>query len=404
MTLIERDEELPRVIEALAPLDRITLDTEFLWERTYLPRLALVQVAGRDPAGKVHAFAVDPLAVDVAPLVAFLAEPRRVKVLHDARIDLQIFARLTPDPLRPIFDSQRAASLVGFGPQVGYAALVAELTGKELPKAEQYSDWTRRPLRQSQIVYALGDVVPLLDVHDRLVGLLEQTGRAGWAEMEMASLMAPETYEEPSDRDRYLKLKGRTRLDRQALAVLRELCAWREKTARQLDLRPGFVVKDVALLELAARAPKKPRELATIRGLHPAELKRHGEGIVRAVQRALSLPRDEWPGQERRRVSKLDLSGAVDLLRAFLRQKAAETGVAAEVIATTADLEELAKAHARGADPHEQPVMQGWRGALVGQDLLRLLEGRVALGIDERGALQVVRPSVDIDHEPEGSE
>lgn len=400
MTLIDRQADLDRVLAALAPATTIALDTEFLWERTYHPTLALVQVAARDPGGEAQAFAVDPLRVDLTPLTRLLAEPGRLKVVHAGRIDLELFHARLGAPMGPVFDTQRAAALAGHGHQVGYANLVEALTGRRLKKTEQWSDWTRRPLRPEQVSYALDDVVPLLVVHDRLLERLREAGRLAWAEEEMAPLTDPASYAPVPDEELWRRVKNRRGLDRRALGVLRALAVWRERTSRERDLRPGFVVKDPVLVELARRAPTSRGQLEHVRGLHPGELKKSAEGLLDAIRAALALPDDALPPADRRPAGP-DPGPAVELMRAYVGARAAEAGVAPETLATTRDLERLARAHLRGEAPEVigdddddegdgHDVLRGWRGALVGRDLLRLLEGKVSLRIDPaRGSLRV---------------
>ncbi len=405
--LIVDDARLGAAVDALAGCDRLAVDTEFLWERTYAPRLALLQVAGRTAAGEVVAWAVDPLAVDPGPLVALLHEPGRLKVLHAGTTDLQILHDWRGAPVPQVFDTQRAAALAGFGQQVGYANLVEGLLGRKLDKAEQWSDWTRRPLRPEQVEYALLDVVPLLDVHERLLGLLEEAGRRAWAEDEMRPLTDPARYVAPPEEEAWRRVRGRRGLDRRGLAALRALAAWRERTARARDLRPGFVVKDAGLLELARRRPRTQAELERLRGLHPNEVGRHGATILAELERVAALPEDALPAAERKRAGP-EVSATVDLLRAWVGQRAREAGVAPEVVVNGAALERLVRAHAAGEDltpggggagpggagpgddegegegepGAERDVLQGWRLELVGRDLLAILRGERALAHD----------------------
>jgi ribonuclease D len=399
--LVDRQEDLEPALAPLRGARLISLDTEFAWERTYRPVLALVQVGARDAAGKVTAVAVDPLRVDLAPLDGLLGDPTKDKVVHAGRIDLQIMRERLGAPMTRVFDTQRAAALVGFGHQIGYAALVEQLTGKRLSKVEQWSDWTRRPLRPEQVAYALEDVIPLLTVHDSLRALLDQTGRAAWADDEMSTLHDPASYVEPEDHERWRTVKQRRGLDRRALGVLREVAAWRERAARERDVRPGFLAKDPTLIEIARRQPASRAELEHVRGLHPAELKREGDAIIAAVRAGLEAREDSLPRVDKRPRGP-DTGPAVELMRAWLSAKAEQVGVASEAIATTRSLEHLARAHLRNEvadDPDddapdgEEPVdvLRGWRGELVGKDLLRLLRGELSLRLDPAtGTLRTV--------------
>lgn len=381
--LIDQQAQLPEAIRLLTPCDVLAVDTEFLWERTYYPKLALLQVAGWRGDENIQAFAVDPLTVDLTPLLELLAEPSRLKVLHAARIDLQILNRMLETPLAPVFDTQLAAALGGYGPQVGYASLVQVTHGLKLKKIEQYTDWTKRPLRPAQLEYALDDVIHLLEVYERLEEQLEDAGRLAWAEQEMAHLIQPETYLEGDPAELYTKIKGRRVLDRRGLGVLRELAVWRDGEARKRDLRPTFVVKDPPLVEIAGRRPRALKQLHGIRGLHKNEVKRCGEAILKCVKRGEGLSDQELPSLKRgRRGARAEVSAAVDLMKACLNMRASEVGVAAETLVTSSELERLARDGKREQFSKDHAVLQGWRRELIGEDLLRILRGEVSLGVD----------------------
>ena len=401
LRLVAERAELVSLVERLAGAAELALDTEFVWERTYRPLLAVVQVGARLPTGQVVVAAVDALALDLGPLLELLAEPGRGKLLHAGRLDLAILHRLLGRPLSPVFDTQRAAALVGFGGQIGYGALVEQLTGRRLEKGEQWSDWTRRPLRPEQLSYALDDVRHLPDVAAALRGLLDQSGRAAWAAEEMQDLHDPSSWADPAPGEEWLKVKAARTLPPRAQAVLREVCVWREESARARDLRPGFVVKDQVLLELARRPPRSLDALREVRGLHPGEVKRGGAELLAALRRGERAEPPPQPPRKRR----MDVSGAVDLLKAWLGQKAAAEGVASEVLATTAELTSLASSHARGDPPPGLPVLSGWRRQLVGEDLLRLLRGEVALQVQPRArGLRAVPPDAAPDGAASGDE
>jgi len=380
--LIETPEDLKTALGELRHARVLTVDTEFFWERTYEPLLCLVQIATRDPKGVLTGFAIDPLAVEIGPMLEFLAEPNRLKVFHAARIDLEILNDKLGRILTPVYDTQKAASLLGFGHQVGYARLAQELTGKKPEKGEQYSDWSKRPLRDAQIDYALADVIPLFKCYETLEKRLARLGRRAWLDEELAWLSDPETYKRIPDEERYLKVKGSRALDRTSLAVLRELAAWREDNARRRDLRPTFVIKDQALLALARKQPTKHHDLKTIRGLHSSLIKRNADEIIAAVDRGLKA---DPPKSLRTRRPTVDVGASVDLLKTLVGLRAKEHDVAQEVLATTSELESLARRVAEGRDLDECPLAKGWRRKLVGEEALRLLKGEVSLAVDETG-------------------
>ncbi len=374
--LIDRPEALEAALAPLHDAPLLTVDTEFTWERTYGPILALVQVAGR-LGDRVHAVAVDPLRVDLAPLVRLLAEPTRLKVVHAGRQDLEILLALHGAPITPVFDTQRAAALLGFGHQVGYAGLVERLLGLRIDKGEQWSGWTRRPLRPEQVEYALGDVIPLLDAYDRVIAELEQLGRLGWAEEEMGPLVRPEAYVIPADEERYRDVKNRNRLDRRGLGVLRELAAWRERTARARDMRPSWIIKDPALVELARRRPAAAAGLEGIAGLPQPEARRYAAELLACIERGMALPDEALPGIDRN--PGPDTSAQMELLRAHLGKRAEALAIAPATLATMADLERLARAHLEGAPlddgaPGLPFLLTGWRADAIGRELLSLLQ------------------------------
>ncbi|RMG07179.1 MAG: ribonuclease D [Planctomycetota bacterium] len=382
--LVVDEGALRRALEVLEDMEVLAVDTEFLWERTYHPKLALLQVAGRDAAGAVRGFAFDPLAVDLAPVWERLLRTDTLKVLHAGRLDQQIAVRLAGAPLRPAFDTQRAAALLGLGPQIGYANLVEAILGRRLAKGEQYTDWTRRPLRASQVDYALLDVVPLVEVHERLRARLEERGRLAWAEEEMTSLTDPRSYAEPPPDELYTKIKRHKTLDRRGLAALQRLARWRDEEARRRDRRPGHVIKDATLVQLAARRPRSLRALREVRGLHPREAERSGKKLLGILEEVRRLPDSKLPPARRKERPTQSVGAAVDLLRAYLAQRCSEEDLAPETVATSAELERLARDAARERFAHQHPLLRGWRGELVGADLLKILRGELGLSVDPR--------------------
>lgn len=367
-------------IEALAPAKVLAVDTEFLWERTYAPRLALVQVAGVVDE-RVVAFAFDPLEIELDPLDELFGEPERLKVFHAGRLDLELLNLAHDEPLEPVFDTQIAASLLGYGSQIGYANLVEVLLGRRLDKAEQFADWTKRPLRPEQLDYALDDVIPLLEVYARLAGELLERERLSWLQEEQAGLSDPETYRAKDRRELYKKVKGKKGLDRRGLARLRELTIWREETAERRDLRPSFVVKDHVLADIARRNPRNQNQLKQVRGLHKNEISRNGKAILSALERARKLPDSELPSRPKR-PSRKGVGAVVDLLKAYLRQASEERGVAVETLTTSSELERLVRDEQRERYADDHPLLRGWRRELVGEDLLQILGGKRYLAVE----------------------
>jgi len=379
--LVDHPDDVQPAIEDLKDGVVLGVDTEFLWERTYHPALALLQVSAQTADGERFAFAFDPLEVDVAPVVEFLVKSECVKVFHAGRIDLEILNARAGCELQPVFDTQRASALCGLGGQIGYGNMVEAVLGRKIPKTEQYADWTKRPLRGAQVDYALADVLPLLEVYEKLVKQLKESGRYEWAQEEMLELIKPESYVTLPLHERYTKVKGTRGIDRRGLGVLRELASWREQEAERRDLRPSFVIKDPILLDMTRRRPKDQNALRNIRGLHGGEVKRNGKAILDAIKRGLECPEKDLPTKKKRGHQR-KVGGSLDLLKAFLGQRCDELGIASETIATSKDLERLAKDEHREKYAKDHRILQGWRGELVGEDLCKILRGEVQLSVD----------------------
>ncbi|MDD5586947.1 MAG: ribonuclease D [Alphaproteobacteria bacterium] len=370
--LITTTKELSRFCKSLAGAAFVTVDTEFMRERTYWSRLCLVQLAGPEAA-----VAVDPLAdgIDLAPLYALMADPKILKVFHAARQDVEIFFNATGQVPAPMFDTQVAAMVCGFGEAASYETLAAKLAKAKIDKSSRFTDWCRRPLTERQITYALGDVTHLREVYARLNEQLEKSGRSEWMREEMAVLTNPATYQiDPQEVWKRLRLRS----DKPQLrAMVRELAAWRELEAQRLNIPRGRVIKDETLMEIAHHAPATAADLAHTRGLSQGLAEgRQGAEILAAIARAKALPpeRDE---QEAARQKKPKVSAAVyDLLKVLLKQVSDEQGVAAKLIATSDDLERLA-----AEDEPDIPVLSGWRRKLFGDMALALKRGEMALAV-----------------------
>jgi ribonuclease D len=348
----------------------VTIDTEFMTERTYYPRLCLVQLAGHDGCAAIDA--LEP-GLDLSPLAALLSDSDVLKVMHAGRQDLQILRRATDALAEPFFDTQVAAAVCGFGEQPGYDRLVTELVGVEIDKSAQATDWSRRPLAQRQIDYALSDVVHLRPVYEQLRARLRNGGREGWVVEEMDALLDSARHEpSPEDAWRRVKIKRPTR---RALGILQELAAWREREARERDLPRGWVVRDDALAEIALHPPRDRRQLARVRGMkeaaaHGAE----GRAILAGIERALKRPESEWPEPPRKRTGPVADESMVALLQALLRLRCDAAGVATRMVANRDDVERIA------LDPEANvPALHGWRREIFGADALALRDGRLSL-------------------------
>ena len=369
MTLLTTTAELATLCAELAREPYVAIDTEFMRDRTYYPKLCLVQLAG----AKHHA-AVDPLApgIDLAPLVALLADRDVLKVFHAARQDIEIFYRMTAAVPTPLFDTQLAAMVCGYGEEVGYETLVTQIAKGRVDKSSRFTDWARRPLSAQQLAYALGDVIHLRVIYERLQQQLAQTGRTEWVAQELADLTDPATYDQ-SPGDAWKRIKVRSREPR-FLAVLRALAAWRESEAQRRDLPRNRIVRDDLLLEIAANRPTSPEELARLRRI---SLDRQSvEGAVAAVRAALALPEDELPRLEPPPKLARGLGPVIELLRVLLKLKCEEHRVAQRLVATSGDLEAIATQ----ARP-EVAALKGWRFEVFGRAALALKRGELGLAI-----------------------
>jgi len=373
--LVTTTDDLAALCVRLARAPFVTVDTEFMRETTYWPKLCLVQLAGPEDAA-----AVDPLApgLDLAPLHALMADESVLKVFHAARQDIEIFHHLSGRVPHPLFDSQVAAMVCGFGDSVSYDTLVSRLAGKHVDKSSRFTNWAHRPLTERQIAYALADVTHLRVVYQKLAKRLEKTGRAAWLDEEMAALTSPSTYETRPE-DAWKRLRSRS-ANRRFLAVLRELAAWREQEAQRRDLPRNRVVKDEALLEIAAHAPKSVDELARTRALPRAVAEGpFGRAMLEAVARAQAVPDDELPPAPNRPQNAQVPEALMDLLRVLLKHKCEEHHVAQKLVATTADLERIAADEAP-----DVPALHGWRREVFGEAALALKAGHLALGAKGR--------------------
>jgi ribonuclease D len=373
MTIITDTAELVRFCDGQRGTSFVAVDTEFMRERTYWPILCLVQVAGPTEAAAIDALAP---GIDLTPLLALMADKSILKVFHAARQDVEIFVNLADRVPAPLFDTQVAAMVCGFGDAASYETLVAKLAQASLDKSSRFTDWAHRPLTERQIHYALADVVHLRTVYERLQQRLASNGRAGWFAEEMAGLADPATYRsDPSEAWRRFRLRGR--VDPRFFGVLREVAQWRETAARQRNLPRGRIIRDEAVLEIAAHTPKTIEALARSRGLGKglAEGKLGGE-ILDAVRRGLANSQALQPPAPARADTPPGLGPLIELLRVLLKQSCEAHQVAQKLVATSEDLEAIAV-----DDQAAVPALSGWRYEIFGKDALALKHGRLALTV-----------------------
>ena len=375
---------LRSVCDHLAKAERVALDTEFVGERTYVPALELIQVATPGQTALIDCRAVPSLE----PFFAVLANPQVEKVLHAGQQDLELFYSLTGRAPAPVTDTQLAAAMAGCGAQVGYAQLVERLLGVAVEKSETLTDWSRRPLTKAQLAYAVDDVRYLLALYDTLRARLIGLQRWEWLREECRRLEGSVRSLPVEPEDAWLRVRGRGTLRAKGLVVLRALAAWREEFARSRNKPRASVARDEVLVEIARKAPTTVEGVRGLRAVRSRELERHAGEVVQRIARALETPRDEWP-QPAPPQPAAPSTGVVELLQAVLRLRAEEAGIAPSLLATHADLQVLVQRHGAG-DANALPIMQGWRRAIAGGDLLALLEGRASVALDPAsGAVRV---------------
>jgi len=372
MQLITRTDELADACARLGLAPFVAVDTEFMREQTFWPKLCLVQMAADGTEVLVDSLAP---GIDLKPFFALMTDERVLKVFHSARQDVEIIHHLASAIPHPIFDTQVAAMVCGFGEAVSYSMLVKRMLSRNLDKTSRFTDWSRRPLSERQLTYALGDVIHLRDLYPKLRAQLDRSERASWLSEEMGVLTDPATYElHPEKAWKRLKMRIKTP---KALAVLMELAAWREREAQSQDVPRSRILKDEALYDIASQAPRTPEDLGSLRTLHNGFARSaRGRAVLDAVTRGLERDPTTIPAIERGEPMPPEAQAVVDLLRVLLKATAGRHGVAPKLIATSDELEEIAR-----ADDIDVPVLRGWRRKLFGDDALALKRGKLALVI-----------------------
>jgi ribonuclease D len=382
MNLITRTDELAETCAKLSTASFVAVDTEFMREQTFWPKLCLVQIAANGAEVLIDSQAP---GLDLAPLFDLMVNEKVLKVFHSARQDIEIVHHLAGVIPHPIFDTQVAAMVCGFGEAVSYSMLVKRLLNRNLDKTSRFTDWSRRPLSDRQLTYALGDVTYLRDLYPKLRAQLDKSERASWLNEEMAILTDPATYEvHPEKAWRRLKMRIKTP---KALAVLMELAAWREREAQNQDVPRARILKDEALYDIASQAPRTVEDLGSLCTLHNGFARSmRGRAVLEAVGKGLERDPDTIPPIERGEPMPPEAQAVVDLLRVLLKATAGRHGVAPKLIATSDELEEIA----RSGDT-DVPVLRGWRRKLFGEDALALKRGELALAI-KKGEVAVIAP------------
>jgi ribonuclease D len=370
MHLVTSTSDLAQICQRLVTAEFITVDTEFMREQTFWPELCLVQIA----SDTVEAV-VDPLAagIELAPFYELMANPGVTKVFHAARQDIEIMyseAGLIP---APIFDTQVAASVCGYGDSVSYVNLVKDITGQDIDKSSRFTDWSRRPLTDKQLVYALGDVTHLRDVYRHLKTKLDATGRTSWLSEEMADLTHPETYETRPE-DAWKRLKMRTK-NRKSFGVLIELAAWRERIAQAQNVPRSRVLRDEALYDIANQMPTTAEQLGGLRTLSDGfSRSQRAREIIEAVKAGMERDPKSLPPMNHARQVSAEAGATIELLKVLLKAAAAKNGVAPRLIADAEELERIA-----AENEPDVLALKGWRRQLFGEDALKLKRGELAL-------------------------
>ncbi len=367
---IDTDQALTDYLTTIRDADWVILDTEFIREKTYFPKLCLIQVATADTLA-----CVDPLAIsDLGIFFEWLQRPEMIKVFHAAWQDLEIIHYLSGNVPTPIFDSQIAAAVLGIGDQMGYARLVESMLGIQLDKSQSRTDWSRRPLKQKQLEYAIDDVRYLRDMYPMLLDRLQQTGRADWLDKSFQHLGDPAAYE-PDPRSCWKRTKGVQLLKPKQLSALRELTAWREEQAIKKNLPRRWLVADEVLVDMTRLKTATLDDFSSIRGLKPEQIKRHGETWLQLIQTGMNLPPEEWPEMPRRRKPDADLALVADLLMLVVTKQARASNISPQMIATRSQVEKM-------LTEGRQKLSDDWRGSLMNDVFADILNGKCSLGVE----------------------
>lgn len=351
----------------------VAIDTEFLREKTYYPNLCLLQLCTEGGT-----YIVDPFAVDDLGVLAPVLECKDViKLFHAGTQDIEILYREVGAMPSPIFDVQVAAALLGHSYQAGLASLLSSFIGVNIKKSDSFTDWTRRPLAASQLTYAAEDVIYLPRLHEEMVKRLKQLGRLDWLDDEFREMTNPVNYE-ADPFTRYKRLKRGNQLNRKQMAAAREVAAWREIQAQKRDIPRKWVLSDEQIVEACKREATSIDELFMVRGIKQSVSTRDAREVVTLMRKAFASDEATWPKPENPAQCEANVDFSLDLMQALMRAKSKETGIAMQTLGSHGDMALLARGHV-----DESPLMKGWRREIVGNDLARLLEGKMCLGLND---------------------
>ncbi len=379
--------QLEEFCKNLQSAEILAVDTEFVRETTYFHRVGLIQVSSGE-----HFAAIDPIKLtDLTPLLELFKDPDKIKIFHAARQDLEILVRMCGQVITPVFDTQIAAALVGWGTQISFAKIVQKALGKKIHKSETYTDWCRRPLSDSQIEYAIDDVRYLVPVYKKLVERLIKMGRLDWVRGEVLAWEDPKTFALPEPQKRLMKIKNLRSLKPRNLTVLNELVAWREGEAVTRDCLPKNIVRDETLLEIARKVPKDLNALSEFRGFHQRELGKSGSAILSAIAKALEIPEENLVVLPESN-GHTTIRGVEELLAAYVQIRSEELKIEPSVLADRKKIHSFVTHYEQKLDMDEHFLFQGWRKDLIGSPMLLLLSGKVGLKIDASGQVCLINP------------
>ena len=358
----------------------LAIDTEFVRERTYYHKLGLIQVSDG-----THCAAIDPIHIsNLEPFLNLVRNQNTVKVFHAARQDLEILHRLCDGVIQPVFDTQIAASVVGWGSQISFAKIVNKVLGKKIDKSETYTDWCRRPLSERQIEYALDDVHLLFPVYENLKKVLKRLNREEWLQGEFIPLEDPDNFKAPNLEKLYMRIKNIRALAPKNFSIICELAQWREKEAQVRDCLAKNIIRDESLLELARKAPIDSEGLSRIRGLHKNEITRSKKNILAAIQRGLNLPLDQIPKLPEFEIYKAP-PGIEEMLSALVQIRAEKLKIEPSVLADRKKINDFVKCFDQKLSLENHPLFCGWRKQAIGNQLYLALTGEMALAIGKNG-------------------
>ncbi|NOX43608.1 MAG: ribonuclease D [Gammaproteobacteria bacterium] len=374
---VSTSEQLDELCDMIQGSAAIALDTEFMREKSYYANLCLLQIANENLIA-----CVDPIALDtLEPLLDIVYDENVLKVMHSARQDLEILNDIRGVLPKPLFDTQIAATLLGYGDQVSYGTLVRDVLNVDLDKSHTRTNWSQRPLDSGQLRYAEDDVRYLLEISQRQMRKLHDMGRQGWLDEDFAELTNEENYNKPPS-GAWQRIRGIRVLKGKHLAVLRALAAWREERARKLNKPRKWILRDDVLLDLSRRMPETTSKLRAMRGIEAQTVKKIGDEIVELIKNAMKLPEDEWPSLGFRFSPSAEQEALVDAMMAVVRYSGLRNGISPAALATRRDLEQLLG----GESDH--PILHGWRGMLVGRELIDFLESGIKLSV-QNGVLNI---------------